>query len=502
MILLRDKIIILTALLFLPAWGVYASTWPEPVIIDAGLNNGYRTDIAFDQAGNAIAVFEQKAGDIYRLYANQYIKGKGWQKPLAIDANTGNAYRGKVAFDRQGNAIAVFKQEGNNGYRLYANMYIEGKGWQGSVAIDDGPGLVDGHKVIFNDSGNAAVVFEQYDGKVFRIYVNIFTPGRGWQGPVKIDNGIANTYFPYPLFDNIGNLYVIYYQEITGGLDVYASRYEGKKGEWIEPVRISDGSHNIKNEDWEEKKSLLRQGISGIYNPIFWDEMKKRIYSGSYPYGAGASWETPSKIDARFRDAYTPTLLVNESGEVTAFFVKWDGKNLRGYSAVYKAGKGWGRQTLIDAGGGDVEHIRAALNSRGDIAVVFTQWVKNNLRVHARIFRPGSGWEEAQIIDAGEKSAYNPSVVFTGAGEIIAVWCQWEEFNVKSYANIYRDKRGWSKARRLEKDKGETCGVRIASAPDGSAIAVFEQEGEYTDNHLSLNRIFAVKLDSRFKSEK
>ena len=494
----------------------YASPWSSPVVIDSGPYNAYRTDIAFDMNGNAISVFEQKNGDVYRVFASRYANGKGWESAVPIDEGIDNGYRGQVAFDREGNAIVVFKQAN----RVYANRYIYNKGWQGAIPIDNGGGPADGQDIVFDNEGNAAAVFEAQDGEEMGIYVNLYN--KGWSGAFRIDSGIGNAYFPNPLFDDKGNLYVLYYKEESGGLEVYVSRvlphpaspYKGEEIGRVSTVRITDGNIVSKNEKWDEKKSEVRRGIKAVYNPNFLSEIKKRIYSGNYSY---SRWETPSKLDSRFRDAYRPSLLSNGKGELSALFVKWDGEYLSAYTANYRNGK-WGKPEEIDSGNGDVEHIRGAVNLSGEIAVVWTQWVDGNLRIHARIKNSVSdsvsvrknnpithtythtdtfsNWGEAKIIDAGKKDGYNPSIIFTNSGEIIAVWCQWEKTNVKSYTNIYRKGAGWSKAERLENKEGETCGVRVASGADGKVIAIFEQEQDSRfkiQDSRPTNRIFAVE---------
>ena len=511
----------LTAYCLLPT--AYCFGWSSPVAIDAGPSNAYRTDIAFDSRGNAIAVFEQKSGDVYRIFASRYINDKGWESTIAIDSGIGNGYRAQVAFDKEGNAIAVFKQEiGNGKYRIFANYYKNpytdtdtNIGWQGPVPIDNGGGNADGQDIVFDSEGNAAAVFEEHDGKEMGIYVNFYTDtdtdtSKGWHKPFRIDSGSGNAYFPNPLFDDKGNLYVLYYKEESGGLEVYVSRLQKPEARSQKPEVISQkityGNIIHKKEDWLERKSEVSRGIKAVYNPIFLDEMKKRIYSGNYSY---SRWETPSKLDARFRDAYRPTLLANGKGEITALFVKWDGQYLSAYASNYKNGE-WGKPEEIDSGKGDVEHIRGAVNFSGEMAVVWTQWVDTkvtshqspvtSLRIHTRIYKPSSGWSNAEIIDAGNKDAYNPSIIFTNSGEIIAVWCQWEKANVKSYTNIYRKGIGWGNAERLESKEGETCGVRIASGPDGKVIAIFEQETpeHQSTSHQSpvrgINRIFAVSF--------
>ena len=520
----------LTAYCLLPT--AYCFGWSSPVIIDSGSSNAYRTDIAFDSRGNAIAVFEQKSGDVYRIFASRYINGKGWESATAIDSGIGNGYRAQVAFDKEGNAIAVFKQEiGNGRYRIFANYYknpytdtdthtATNIGWQGAVPIDNGVGNVDGQDIVFDSKGNAAVVFEAKDGEEMGIYVNFYSPNPpqspfikggdrgilgGWSGAFRIDSGSDNAFFPYPIFDDKGNLYVLYYKEESGGLEVYVSRLQKPEARSQKPEVISQkityGNIIHKKEDWLEKKSEVSRGIKAVYNPIFLDEMKKRIYSGNYSY---SRWETPSKLDSRFRDAYRPTLFINEKGELTALFVRWDGEYLSAYAADYRNGS-WGKPLEIDAGNGNVEHIRGAINSRGEMAIVWTQWQsesqRENLRIHARLYNSHFGWGKPEIIDAGKKDGYNPSVVFTESGEIVAVWCQWEKANVKSYINIYRKGIGWGRAERLENKEGETCGVRIAAGPDGKVIAIFEQEGfqghqstSHQSSAKSINRIFAVSF--------
>ncbi|MBI3585044.1 MAG: hypothetical protein HY096_14000 [Nitrospinae bacterium] len=495
---LASCFLLLTSYFLLLTSESYASVWQKPELIDAETGDAFRTSIAFDPYGNAIAVFEQYTDGVYRIYANRFLPDKGgWQGPVIIDAGPRNAYEARVAFSYSGDAITIFKQSDGNTYRIYVNHFIRSKGWQGPVAIDSGTGDADGHQITFDADGNAAVVFEQKLKGVYRIFANQYRNREGWHGAVAVDKGESNGYFPYPVFDYQGNIYVIYYKEEGGGLEVYISKYEGGKKIWNEPFRLTDSHTVVKQEDWNKKRSDVNRGIKGIYNPLFLSEIKKRIYAGSYTYNL-KRFETPSKVDSRFRDAYTPSLIVNKGGEIMAFFVRWDGECQRGYMAVYRDNDGWSKPEIIDVKGGDVEHIRAAVNSKGEMAVVFTQWVDNkqeargkrqearnneNLRIHARLYSPlikGDGglfgWGEAKIIDAGKKDAYGPNVIYNGDDEIIVIWCQWEVETVKTYRNDYRKGRGWGEAVRVEKE-AETCGgcgLRIAASPNGMPIAIFE----------------------------
>ncbi|MEK7679149.1 MAG: hypothetical protein AAB356_03045, partial [Deltaproteobacteria bacterium] len=164
-----------------------AAGFSAPAIVDSSSGDAYRADIKFGKSSGAVAVFEENTNGIYRLYANSYTAAKGWSGPVIIDAGTGNAYRGKVAIDdKTGDAIAVFKQEAGKGYGIYAGIYKAGK-WQRPVRIDSGSGNADGATAAYGPTGNAAAVFEEHDGSAYRIYVNMYDPEKGWLGPVKVD---------------------------------------------------------------------------------------------------------------------------------------------------------------------------------------------------------------------------------------------------------------------------------------------------------------------------
>ena len=157
----RAFFLMILAYIFLtPVTKTHASVWRDSAIIDSGPSNAYRTDIAFDNLGSAIAVFEQKTGDSYRLYANRYTAAKGWTGPVIIDAGTGDAYRGKVETNKAtGDSIAVFKQKTPAGYAIFANMHINNSGWKKPVRISNIAENADGGAVVFGPSGNAVAVF-------------------------------------------------------------------------------------------------------------------------------------------------------------------------------------------------------------------------------------------------------------------------------------------------------------------------------------------------------
>src|SRR5207245_6578645 len=71
--------------------------------------------IAFDGQGNGIAVWLQSDGTAWSIYANRYVAATGtWQGAQLLETSivsaSGNADSLHVALDGQGNAIAVCSQ--------------------------------------------------------------------------------------------------------------------------------------------------------------------------------------------------------------------------------------------------------------------------------------------------------------------------------------------------------------------------------------------------------
>ena len=62
------------------------------------------------------------------ISANRYVAGTGWGTAESIidSGNTSYSQGVQIAFDKNGNAIAVWNQYGG---KLYTNRYVTGTGW-------------------------------------------------------------------------------------------------------------------------------------------------------------------------------------------------------------------------------------------------------------------------------------------------------------------------------------------------------------------------------------
>ena len=149
------KVLTLTATLIIFSAGSLLAGWQGIMNsgnpIDTGADERAKTpDVAFDGQGNAIAIFQQTEGAVKRLYA-RYWNGSSWSlmnngNPID-NGNVKTVYRPYLSFDSQGNAVVVFPQDTATNHRLFARKWdgTEWKlwtpsGWQTFVDTTTTPG--------------------------------------------------------------------------------------------------------------------------------------------------------------------------------------------------------------------------------------------------------------------------------------------------------------------------------------------------------------------------
>lgn len=80
--------------------------------------------IAADNHGNAIAVWQQHDGRHWNMWSNRYISGKGWGMPQLIAKNNrGDAQKQQIAMNSHGNAIAVWQQSDGKRLHIMSNFF-------------------------------------------------------------------------------------------------------------------------------------------------------------------------------------------------------------------------------------------------------------------------------------------------------------------------------------------------------------------------------------------
>jgi hypothetical protein len=185
--------------------------------------------VAFDGAGNAIAVWHRPDGSWNSIWASRYVVGSGWGAPGLIETdNTNSAHDARIAFDSGGNAMAVWIQSDGVRDNVLANRYTAGQGWGSAELIEtnnSGPALEP--RIVFDGNGNATAVWSHRDvaGFTFNILANRWTAATGWGTPVPIDNAPDPARAPQLGIDDDGNVIVVWSQSDGTRTNIWANGF-------------------------------------------------------------------------------------------------------------------------------------------------------------------------------------------------------------------------------------------------------------------------------------
>lgn len=134
--------------------------WDEPQRIGPALPSAQYARVGVDDAGNAIAIWQQADEERYTVWASRYSPASSWGSPEPISLPGGDAHRPELAVSATGDAVALWIQEDPSGLNLWSNRYVPGKGWGAAELV--APEMPDGvgcNDVAIDASGNALAVW-------------------------------------------------------------------------------------------------------------------------------------------------------------------------------------------------------------------------------------------------------------------------------------------------------------------------------------------------------
>ena len=197
---------------FMPAGGA----WQAPVDISAlGLASGL--NVTFDEAGNAAAIWDQWTHGFLSTRTVQAAfmpAGGTWQSPVSIvgaedelDQPKGAGAPG-IAVDGHGDTVAVWPWE--FGGNIQAAFRPAGGAWQAPLNISAFDENARNPRVAFDSQGNAIAVWAlQPSVGAPEVIQSAFMPAGGtWQAPVDISGEDAS--FPEVAFDGQGDAIAVW----------------------------------------------------------------------------------------------------------------------------------------------------------------------------------------------------------------------------------------------------------------------------------------------------
>jgi len=225
---------------------VSATGWGLPARIDSNISiHAFATQLAVDGVGNLMALWSDTSdGVTYNISTNRYVVGAGWQTAQLLRAGAlGDAVsplvKARLAMNANG-AAAVVWAETASPTSVWAATYTPVSGWGAAEAIENNLDAAFEPAIAIDADGNATAAFAQFDGTRNVIHANRYIAGSGWNGDVLIGttsttalNGDAAK--PQVSVDRSGNAMVVWEQFDGVQVNVWANYFLGEDNAWEQP---------------------------------------------------------------------------------------------------------------------------------------------------------------------------------------------------------------------------------------------------------------------------
>ena len=212
------------------AFDIRANTWsstggwgtPQDIeTTDDG--NSFNPQIVFDSNDKATVVWSSDDGTRHNIWATTFTEADGWGEDVLLETdNAGTAFDPQVAADSNGNLIAAWRQNDGTRYNTVANIYTAGSGWGTAETIESDDGTSAGVQVAFDPAGNAIAVWRSFDA-----WANTWSPIGGWSTAQKIEtDGAGSANGPQIGFDADGNATVVWMEGDGTRDNIRTNRFE------------------------------------------------------------------------------------------------------------------------------------------------------------------------------------------------------------------------------------------------------------------------------------
>ena len=163
--------------------GTHTPGWTHPSSLSDNISPdgspAFYPKAAMDGSGAAIVAWEQRDGANNQIFMSEYRNGN-WTHPADLNDNISPDGRDvsegpRAAMDGSGNALVVWHQADGTGSKIFMSEY-RGGSWTHPSTVTDNIST-DGQdasnpQVAMDGSGNAIIVWEQYDGADWQIYMS------------------------------------------------------------------------------------------------------------------------------------------------------------------------------------------------------------------------------------------------------------------------------------------------------------------------------------------
>ena len=260
-----------------------------------------------------------------------------WDAPLDLSAAGESAWDPQVAFDPAGNAVAVWSRATNGGANPVIQAAVRPRVsglWGPPQDLSVAAQAASDPQIGFDGAGNAVAVWMGYSGITPLIQAAIRPAATGvWSAPQDISGTGQRAEYPQLAVDSAGNAIVVW-AHWDGANSIVQAAAHPAGGVWQAPENVSAVGHDSwfpqVARDQAENAVAVWQSADGTTNSI--------VQAAVRP--ASGVWQAPEDLSAAGEYAGDAHVALDAAGNAVAVWTRFDGENSNIQAALRPASGG------------------------------------------------------------------------------------------------------------------------------------------------------------------
>jgi hypothetical protein len=398
-----------------PGSALASPTWLSPVGLSNPDYNGEEAEVGIDKAGDTIAVWVHFDGSNEIIQAAERPAGGTWGSPVDLSAPGEDAADPRLAVGAAGDAVAVWRRYDGANTRIEAASLTPGGTWGAPVKLSAGGENAGFAGVAVDSAGDAAAVWQRFDGVNPIIQASTRSAGGVWQAPVDLSEAGENAFFPQVAVDPAGDAVAVW-ERYDGADFITQAASRPAEGSWEAPVNLSAPGQN-----GAEPQVALDSAGDAV---VVWDRYGSGdtiIQASERP--AGGAWQAPVDLsEPGAVEAGGAQVGIDSAGDAVAL---WSVRAATDYviqAASLPAGGTWQAPSVISDPGHTAEEARLGVGPNGEAAAIWDLYDGANRRVQVAARTAGGTWQPPVDLSAPGEDGIQPAVAVAADGDAVALW--------------------------------------------------------------------------------
>ncbi len=381
-----------------------------------------RPHVAMDAQGDAVAVWERFNAPTEQWITQSAAQPAGGSWQPAVDLSTEGGQEPEIAMNQQGDAVAVWERGG----AIQAAVQAAGGSWQPAVTVFAGDESVNRPEVAIDSQGDAVAVWEQVDSSQDgheQIESSVMAAGGSWRPPVDISGEGEDANLPEVAVDSEGDAVAVWQRWGAPNNERIQSAVRPVDGAWQPPVDLT-----VQGEiSFEPEVAMDSEGdATAVWEHD--DGAALLIQSADMP--AGGTWQPTVDLSEAGENAVHPQIAADPGGDAFAVWARNNGSNEIVQGAARPAGEPWQSAANLSEEGENAFEPHVAVDSAGDALAVWEQSIGPRETIEGAARPAGGPWQSAANLSDPERSeepiegSQEPQVALS-AQDAAAVWLHW-----------------------------------------------------------------------------